>query len=91
MAATYNTKSYLKLAKHLLILMQTATASNITPQVIQVVDQLKNIDDLKALQTAFAKRRGKTLVEWLKWRETYNKGLLNAVAVKLAEKKISLS
>lgn len=91
MAATYNEASYMKMAKHLLLLFMTTTQTDITKMVLQMVDQLKNIDDLKALQTAFATKKGKTLVEWLKWREQYNKGLLNAIAVKLAEKKISLS
>jgi hypothetical protein len=91
MAATYNAESYRKLAKHTLILMLTNTDSDITNHILKVIDQLKNIDDLKALQSAFAKRKGRTLIDWIKWREQYNKGLMNSIAVKLQQKNISLS
>jgi len=91
MAKTYKDIEYLKLAKHMLLLLISNTKQDVTPLVLKAIDKIKNTDDLKAVYAAFAKRKGKSLLEWIKWREQYNKGLQQAIATKLASKKITLT
>lgn len=90
MAKSYNDKSYLKLAKHSLLLFMVGKESNPTAELLKVIDQLKNKDDLQALYQAFAKRKGKNLDQWIQQREKINPGLLAALKKRLTEKKIFL-